>query len=125
MGRETTGAPTKSASGHRKTYSVAFGKRPPRWTNQLRPAAYPLCAGLFLFVDRYEGRYHDVRLPLAMWRPAQRSDKRLAAGDRDRRSRDVARHRVGQHDVSGREFGRLTGPLHRNLLAEILDGIFR
>jgi hypothetical protein len=27
----------------------------------------------------------------------------------------------GQHHICGRKFGGLTGPLHRNLLAEILD----
>jgi hypothetical protein len=53
------------------------------------------------------------------------SDERLAASNRNRRSGDVAGHRVRQHDIGRREFSRLARPLHWHLFAEILDGVVR
>lgn len=52
-------------------------------------------------------------------------DDRFAAGNCNRRARDVTRHWIGQHDVGGREFGGLAWALRRYLLAEVPDVLLR
>lgn len=47
----------------------------------------------------------------------------LATGNGDGRAGYVARKRIGQHDVSRGQLDRLAGALHRDLFAEIFDGI--
>jgi hypothetical protein len=70
--------------------------------------------------------------PKHLYRPESRdvqsghpSDERFAAGDRDRRPRCVARHRIGQHHVGGRKFRWLSSSFERHLLSEVPDGILR
>jgi hypothetical protein len=49
----------------------------------------------------------------------QPSKNGLSAGHRDGRTRDVARKRIGQHNVCCRKLGWLARPLHWYLFAEV------
>ena len=53
------------------------------------------------------------------------SEDRFPPGHCDRRARHVARQGIGEHHVSRRKFGGLAGALHRHVLSEILDCLFR
>src|ERR1700676_2059302 len=58
----------------------------------------------------------------ASWNAALQN--RLSAGHGDGRARHIARLIRCQHHIDGCKFLRLSGSLHRDLIAEVLDLIF-